>query len=223
MIECLTSRNKPVIGMAEPLALPGSYMYDGSGMDVITDRLLREVEEYANYDFDGVILQNMQDTPVRQQSNFSAVACMTHLSEAVRREFPQLLQGILINWDGCASLAVAQAAKADFIRVEHCYVGAEVTTSGIINAQCPEILQMKRRGHSHHGGHLRAACNAGLPAADREHGFLGNFAGSRGRAVPERTQCAGDHRDGTPRTQGLRCGTNRALVCRRRHKRRQHL
>ena len=39
MIECLTSRNKPVIGMAEPLALPGSYMYDGSGMDVITDRL----------------------------------------------------------------------------------------------------------------------------------------------------------------------------------------
>ena len=144
MIECLTSRNKPVIGMAEPLALPGSYMYDGSGMDVITDRLLREVEEYANYDFDGVILQNMQDTPVRQQSNFSAVACMTHLSEAVRREFPQLLQGILINWDGCASLAVAQAAKADFIRVEHCYVGAEVTTSGIINAQCPEILQMKR-------------------------------------------------------------------------------
>lgn len=144
MIECLTSRNKPVIGMAEPMALPGSYMYDGSSIDKITDRLLREVEEYAEYGFDCVILQNMQDTPIRQASNFAAVACMTHLSEAVRREFPQLLQGILINWDGCASLAVAQAAKADFIRVEHCYVGAEVTTSGIINAQCPEILQMKR-------------------------------------------------------------------------------
>lgn len=144
MIDCLTKRNKPVIGMAEPMALPGSYLYDGSDIDAITDKLLREVEEYANSNFDAIVLQNMQDTPIRQQSSFSAVAHMTHLSEAVRREFPQLVQGILINWDGCASLAAAAAAKADFIRVEHCYVGAEVTTSGIINAQCPEILQMKR-------------------------------------------------------------------------------
>src|SRR5699024_9675286 len=29
-------------------------------------------------------------------------------------------------------------------RCEHCYVGAEVTTSGIINAQCVEILTLKR-------------------------------------------------------------------------------
>lgn len=144
MLNCLTSLKKPVIGMAEPMALPGSYKYDGSSVQTITDRLLREVEQYAIHNFDGVILQNMQDTPIRQESNFAAVACMTVLSEAVRREFPQLVQGILINWDGCASLAVAQAAQADFIRVEHCYMGAEVTTSGIINAQCPEILQMKR-------------------------------------------------------------------------------
>ncbi len=130
--------------MAEPMALPGSYLYDGTDFGVITDKLLREVEEYAKNNFDAIILQNMHDTPIRQQSSFSAVAHMTLLSEAVRREFPRMVQGILINWDGCASLAVAMAAKADFIRVEHCYVGAEVTTSGIINAQCPEILQMKR-------------------------------------------------------------------------------
>ncbi len=144
MIECLTEINKPVIGMAEPMALPGSYMYAGESVERIKDALLREVEQYAMHDFDGVILQNMQDTPIRQTSSFAAVAYMTALSEAVRAEFPQLLQGILINWDGCASLAVASAAKADFIRCEHCYVGAEVTTSGIINAQCVEILTMKK-------------------------------------------------------------------------------
>ena len=143
-IKALAGRKKPVIGMAEPMALPGSYQYTGASVTEITDTLLKEVEEYAVSGFDGIILQNMQDTPIRQKSGFEAVAYMTHLSEAVRREFPQLVQGILINWDGCASLAVAEAACADFIRVEHCYVGAEVTTSGIINAQCVEILQMKK-------------------------------------------------------------------------------
>lgn len=143
-IKALYNISKPVIGMAEPLALPGSYGYFGESVTEITDKLLKEVEEYAEGNFEGVILQNMQDTPIRQNSSFEAVAYMTHLSEAVRREFPHLVQGVLINWDGCASLAVAEAASADFIRIEHCYVGAEVTTSGIINAQCVEILQMKK-------------------------------------------------------------------------------
>lgn len=144
MIKALEGKKKPVIGMAEPMALPGSYAYDGTSLSIITEKLLKEVEEYVKFQFDGVILQNMQDTPIHQQSSFEAVAFMTHLSEAVRREFPKMVQGILINWDGCASLAAAEAAGADFIRVEHCYVGAEVTTAGIINAQCVEILGMKK-------------------------------------------------------------------------------
>ena len=83
MLNCLTSLKKPVIGMAEPMALPGSYKYDGSSVQIITDRLLREVEQYAIHNFDGVILQNMQDTPIRQESNFAAVACMACVTLAL--------------------------------------------------------------------------------------------------------------------------------------------
>lgn len=48
-------------------------------------------------------------------------------------------------WDGCASLAVADAAGADFVRVEHAYVGAEVTSAGILQGQCAKITQLKRK------------------------------------------------------------------------------
>lgn len=144
MIECLSKINKPVIGMAEVSPLPGSYLYNGESYLSMRDALLQEVEPYALCGFDGVIIQNMGDTPIRQNSSPEAIAYMTMLSNEVKKTFPKLVLGILMCWDGCASLAVAAASNADFIRVEHCYVGAEVTTAGIIDAQCVDILRQKK-------------------------------------------------------------------------------
>ena len=92
-----------------------------------------------------VILQNMGDMPVRQQSSPEAIAYLTVVGKAIRKEFPELSLGILVNWDGVAALAVADAVCADFVRVEHLYTGAEVTSAGILQGQCCEITALKRK------------------------------------------------------------------------------
>ena len=53
--------------------------------------------------------------------------------------------GILVNWDGVSSLAVAEAAKADFVRVEHLYTGVSIDSTGFMFGQCGEILSLKKR------------------------------------------------------------------------------
>lgn len=43
------------------------------------------------------------------------------------------------------AVAVADAAGADFVRVEHLYTGAEVTSAGLLQGQCCEITALKRK------------------------------------------------------------------------------
>ena len=83
--------------------------------------------------------------PIKQFSDFRTVAFMTRITYEIRNIYPDLLIGVLINWDGVASLAVAEAAQADFIRVEHLYTGASVTSAGILQAQCVDIIELKMR------------------------------------------------------------------------------
>lgn len=145
MTELFMNKQKIAIAMAQPPALPGSYQYTGDSIELITEKLLEEVDMYNKYRFDGVILQNFYDIPVKQTAAIEAIAYMTHFADAIKREFPAQILGVLMLWDGCASLAVADAAGADFVRVEHAYIGAEVTSAGILEGQCVEINQMKKR------------------------------------------------------------------------------
>lgn len=43
------------------------------------------------------------------------------------------------------ALAVADAAGADFVRMEHLYTGVEVTSAGLLQGQCCEITALKRK------------------------------------------------------------------------------
>ena len=144
-MDLFENTNKIVIGMAQPLALPGSVRSEGMPLSLIEEKLLEEVALYDKYGYDSVILQNFHDIPVLRDSTTEAVAYMTRLGCAIKRNFPKMLLGILMVWDGCASLAVADACGADYVRVEHCYSGAEMTSTGLLQAQCPEILAMRRR------------------------------------------------------------------------------
>lgn len=137
--------SKIVIGMAQPIALPGSIRSNGEPLHLIEEQLLEEVRLYDKYGYDSVILQNFHDIPILQDSSKEAIAYMTRLGCAIKHHFPKLLLGVLMVWDGSASLAVADACDADYVRVEHCYSGAEMTATGLLQAQCMEILTMKKR------------------------------------------------------------------------------
>lgn len=136
---------KLVLSMIQPEPLPGSYRHTNQTIEEIVEKALQETQMVADNGFDGIILQNMNDMPIKQQSNFETVAYMTRIGLAIKERFPQLILGILVNWDGVASLAVADAIGADFVRVEHLFTGASVTSAGILQAQCIEIMNLRKK------------------------------------------------------------------------------
>jgi len=139
--------NKPALAMLQPDALPGTYTNNKNFKDIIKS-CLEEVQMIQNNDFDGFIIQNMNDMPIKQHSNFETVAFFTRILTEINYHFPKLLKGVLINWDGVASLAVAEACHADFIRVEHLYTGVNITSAGLLQGQCVDIIELKRKINS---------------------------------------------------------------------------
>lgn len=139
-------KNYPVaLAMIQPEPFPGSFRHDGKTVEEIIAVSLKEVELLKANGFDGYIIQNRNDAPVRQQASLETAAYMTALARECRRCFPDMIQGILVNWDGVASLAVADASGSDFIRVEHTYTGVEIGYAGMMEAQCVDVCQLKKR------------------------------------------------------------------------------
>ena len=141
----MKQREPIALCMVQPPPLPGSYRHKDMTITDILEAVLYEVRQIDEIGFDGIILQNMNDMPIKQLASCEAIAYMSVIGAAIRREFPKLNMGILVNWDGLASLAVADACGADFVRVEHLFTGVEVTSAGLLEGQCCEIAQMRKR------------------------------------------------------------------------------
>ena len=136
------------IAMLQAPPLPGSYRHGGLGINEIIEYVINEAYLLNECGFEAFILQNMGDMPVQQKARPETIAFLTLVAKEIKRIFPETPLGILVNWDGVASLAVAEAAGADFVRVEHVYTGVEVTSTGLFTAQCCEIIEMKKRLNS---------------------------------------------------------------------------
>lgn len=137
--------NCTAFAMIQPDSLPGSYLHKSKSIDDIVKEVLCETQMVVNHGFDGVILQNMNDMPIKQIAPPEAIAYMCRIAYEIKLHFPQLLLGILVNWDGVASLAVADAVQADFVRVEHLFTGVNITSAGMLEAQCVEIAALRKR------------------------------------------------------------------------------
>lgn len=140
--------NKTVFAMIQPSPLPGSYRHTNDSIDDIVNKVLIEMKLVYECGFDGVILQNMNDMPIKQIASPEAIAYMTRIGFEIKSKYPNIILGVLVNWDGVASMAVADAIGADFIRVEHLFTGANVTSAGILEAQCVEIANIRKRTKS---------------------------------------------------------------------------
>lgn len=134
-----------ILAMLQPPPLPGTYLHNGESFESICKKVLDEAELIFSLDYDGVILQNMHDGPIKQQSDISTIAFMSTIATLVKQKYPNKILGILVNWDGVASLAVAMASNADFVRVEYLYTGVSVGMNGFVEGQCGEILAFKKR------------------------------------------------------------------------------
>lgn len=136
----LGSAPKPVIGMLHAPALPGAPQHAGR-QQAILDRVLADAEALVRGGVHGLMLENFGDSPFFPgRVPPTVIAHLTWLAVEVRRRFGLPLGVNVLRNDGCAALAVALAAGAQFIRV-NVLCGARVADQGILHGIAHDLLR----------------------------------------------------------------------------------
>jgi len=152
-----SSKQFLLLGMVHALPLPGSPRA-GVPLSRIILTAQREAQQIIDAGFDGVVVENMHDTPyVNAPHPPETVACMTRVTAAVRSVVPGAMLGIQILSTGhLEALAVAHACEAQFIRVEN-FAFAHVADEGLLaNAAAGPLLRYRR---SLGAEHIRVVCD----------------------------------------------------------------
>jgi uncharacterized protein len=140
----LFSSAKPVIAMIHLEALPGTPAGRRS-VSEIEAIAVREAHVYRKAGVHGIMIENMHDTPyLRGEVGPEIVAAMAIIARAVKdashlRCGVQVLAGANIE-----AMAVAHAARLDFIRVEG-FAFAHVADEGLIQSSAAPLLRYRRQ------------------------------------------------------------------------------
>jgi membrane complex biogenesis BtpA family protein len=136
--------SRPVIAMIHVGALPGTPA-SAQSLRRIEAAALREARLYRDAGVDGLMLENMHDTPyLRGGVGPEIVAALSIVARAVK-DATQLPCGIqILAAANLEAIAVAHAAELDFIRAEG-FAFAHVADEGIIQSSAAELLRYRRR------------------------------------------------------------------------------
>lgn len=107
---------KPVIGMLHLGALPGDPAYDESrGMPGIIDAARRELDALQAGGVDGVLISNEFSLPYLTKTEPITAISMARIIGKLENEIVQPF-GVNVLWDGMASIDLAKATGARFVR-----------------------------------------------------------------------------------------------------------
>lgn len=113
------SRSKPIIGMVHLPASPGQPRHRDVPAAAVVDGVRRDIEALQAGGIDGVMYCNEADLPYATSVGPEIPAYMTALIAATAREL-SVPHGVNILWDPFASLAVAAATGARWVREVMC-------------------------------------------------------------------------------------------------------
>lgn len=124
-------------------ALPGTPAA-AEPLSVLERRAVREAQIYREVGVDGVMLENMHDTPYcRGRVGPEIVAAMTVVARAVKDVFRGPCGVQVLAAANQEAIAVALAAGLDFIRAEG-FAFAHVADEGVIQSSAAELLRYRR-------------------------------------------------------------------------------
>lgn len=134
---------KPIVAMIHVGALPGTAASSRSLRELET-QALREAVLHRDVGVDGLMLENMHDTPyLRSRVGPEIVAAMTVIARAVK-DASGLPCGVqILAAANLEAMAVAHAAGLDFIRAEG-FAFAHVADEGVIQSSAAELLRYRR-------------------------------------------------------------------------------
>lgn len=109
-------RPKPVIGMVHLGAMPGSPLYDAeAGIDGLVRAAAKELAALQDAGFDAVMFGNENDRPYEFAVDTASTATMAYVIGQLRGQITVPF-GVNVLWDPMASMALATATGAGFVR-----------------------------------------------------------------------------------------------------------
>ncbi len=139
---------KPVIGMCHLQALPGDPGYDaGHGMAGIIKHAARELEALQHGGVDGILISNEFSLPYLTKTEPITAIAVARIIGELRHDIG-IPFGVNILWDGCASLDVAAATGATFVR--EIFTGVYASDFGLWNTSIGEVARHRRAIEAQH-------------------------------------------------------------------------
>ncbi|RMF35525.1 MAG: SgcQ protein [Alphaproteobacteria bacterium] len=112
----LFGTGKPVIGMVHFGALPGTPLYDAAGgPEALLEAARADLRALVAAGFDAVMFGNENDRPYELSVDAASTATMAWLIGALREEI-RIPFGVNVLWDPMATMALAAATGAAFVR-----------------------------------------------------------------------------------------------------------
>lgn len=141
-LENVFAITKPVIGMCHLPALPGDPHYEtGGGMAAVLDHARTEIENLQRGGVDGILISNEFSLPYLTRTEpITAIAMARVVGEL--REHLKVPFGVNVLWDGQASIDLAVATGARFVR--EVFTGVYASDFGLWNTRIGEIARHRR-------------------------------------------------------------------------------
>ncbi len=148
------SVEKPIIAMCHLKALPGDPDYDPQqGMAWIVESARADLRALQNGGVDAVMFSNEASLPYLLKVETITVACMARVIAELHADL-RVPFGVNVLWDPSASIDLAVATSASFVR--EIFSGAYASDYGLWNTHCGQII---RHRAAVSGQHVRLLFN----------------------------------------------------------------
>jgi membrane complex biogenesis BtpA family protein len=142
IFDFLPGKNKAVIAMAHIGALPGTPLYDAKGgMGRLIDGVVADILALQAGGVDAIMFGNENDRPYVFKAPAEGIAAMTAVISAAKPAL-QVPFGVNFLWDAAASVAIAAATGASFVR--EIMTGLFASDMGLWNPDCAGVARLRR-------------------------------------------------------------------------------
>lgn len=132
---------KPIIGMCHLEALPGDPEYDRTGgMKKVIERARQDLLALQNGGVDAVMFSNEFSLPYLTKVHTETVASMARVIGELMHEIVVPF-GVNVLWDPVASIDLAAATDARFVR--EIFTGVYASDFGLWDTNCGEVVRHK--------------------------------------------------------------------------------
>lgn len=145
---------KPVIGMCHMQAMPGDPKYNaGKGMTWVYEQARADLLSLQEGGVDAVLFSNEFSLPYLTKVEMITVTCMAAIIGELKREI-KIPYGVNVLWDPRASIDLAMATGAQFVR--EIFTGVYASDFGLWNTNAGEVI---RHQHAIDAAHVRLFFN----------------------------------------------------------------